>query len=329
MIKFIENITPDHDFQPDANYILALCYQNLKEYDNALKVLKKIEKLYPQNMDLIPRVKVSIAKNLYQKNAVPEALKEFKLILYKFPKTTASLDALLWLGEYYAKINDLKNAIPYYEQIISDYSSGPETAEALYALGSIYYKQEDYEKALSYFKQIKPEDGQEIYTQAKLSIADTFARQLDPLTAIQTYENIIKSSPEFARDAYIKIAEIYEDSQKYQKALTAYRNALSSNLSSGRNERNSAELQFQIGDLCEILNKPDEAISEYLKIPYLYPEEIKWVTKAHLRIARIFEDKKDWANAKLMYEKIVNHNVEEKAFAQERLETINKILKTK
>lgn len=326
--KFIENITPEHEFQSDADYLLALCHQNLKEYDEAIKILRRMEKLYPQNIDLVPKIKISIAKNLYQKNAIPDALKEFKLVLYKYPKTNASLDALLWLGEYYNKIFDFKNALLYYEQIVADYPPSPNVAEALLALGNIYYKQENYEKALIYFKQIRPEDGPEVYAQAKLSIADTFARQLDPSTAIQTYENIIKNSPEFARSAYIKIGEIYRDDKEYLKALAAYRNALNAKPISTAEEKSNAEIQFQVADLCETLNKPDEAISEYLRIPYLYPQETHWITKAHLRVARIFENKKDWASAKLMYEKIKNYNVDEKTFAEERLEAIDQILNT-
>jgi len=329
MTKFIQEISPDHELQPDAHYILALSYQNLKEYDEAMKIFRKIERVYPQEVDLLQKVKISAARNLYDKGSVQDALKEFKIIAYKYPKTATGLDALLWLGEYYTQTFDFKNAITYYNQILTDYPSSPQVPEIIFALGQIYYKNEEFDKALNYFKQITPENGQELYANAKLSIADTFARQLDPETAIETYENIIKSSPEFSRDAYIKIATIYKENKNYEKALLAYRNALASKAASVDGRMSGSELQFEIADACEMMNKTQEAIDEYLKIPYLYPQDTTSVIRAYLRVARIFENQEDWANAKIIYEKILGYDVGEKTFAQERLDQINKILETK
>jgi len=84
-----------------------------------------------------------------------------------------------------------------------------------------------------------------------------------------------------------------------------------------------------MADLSERLNKSEEAVDEYLKIPYLYPKDTSLVIKAYLRAARIFEDKEDWANAKIIYDKIMAYEVDEKTFAQERLDQINKYLKIK
>lgn len=327
---FIQQAPLDHDLQAEAHFILALCYQNLKQFDLAIKTLKKAENMSGRGETLLQKIKINIAKNFYEKGAIPEALQEFKLVIYKYPKTDASLEALLWLGEYYAQTLNIKNAISYYEQIVADYPDRAEAGEALWSIGQIYYKKEDYEQALNYFKKVKETHGPEVYAKAKLSVADTFARQLDPETAIQTYENIVKGSPEFARNAYIKIAEIQKENNQYAKALAAYRNTLNSKPKTRDPEVvHDCEIQFEIGDLCEILNKKDEAITEYLKIPYLYPAEIKWAIKAYLRTARIFEDKSDWESAKNIYQKIIGYNTDEKTFAQERLETINKTLATR
>lgn len=326
LTKFIQNLAPDHELQPDAHYILGLSCQNLKEHDEAMKIFKKIERLYPQKIDLVQKVKISMAKNLYDKGAVQDALREFKIILYKYPKTTIALEALLWLGEYYTQTFDFKNAIMYYEQILSEYATSPQIPEVLLALGQVYYQKQEFDIALNYFKQIKPEHGQEIYAKAKLSIADTFAQQLDPATAITTYENIIKNSPEFSRDAYIKMAAIYKENKDYEKAFLAYRSGLSVKASTTNSAVKDSELQFALADLSELMNKSEEAIDAYLKIPYLYPKDTFLVIKAYLRVAHIFEEKEDWTNAKATYEKILPFDVDEKTFVQERLDQINIIL---
>jgi TolA-binding protein len=326
MAKFIHELPADHELQPDAHYIFALCCQNLKEYDEAMKTFKKIERVYPQNIDLVQKVRLGVAKNLYEKGAVAEALKDFKLILYKYPRTSIALEALLWLGEYYTQTLDFKNASLYYEQIINDYPAETQKAEATFALGEISYKNGDYEKALSYFKQITPDNGQSIYAKAKLAIADTFAQQLSPQVAIETYENIIKNSPEFSRDAYLKMAEIYQQMKDKEKAILAYRKALDTKQNADIKTLSDCEILFTIADLYELSGKTQEAIEEYLKIPYLYPAKIKWIVKSYLRAARLFENNEDWEQAKTAYEKIMAYPVDERTFAQEKLDHIRALL---
>lgn len=323
MAKFIRELPADHELQPDAHYILALCCQNLKEHDEAMKIFKKIERVYPQDILLAQKIRFGIAKNLYDKGAVAEALKEFKLILYKYPKTPVALDSLLWLGEYYSQIRDIKNSILYYEQIINDYPENLQRSEAIFALGEIFYKNGDYDTALGYFKQITPENGQNIYAKARLAIADTFAQQLSPQVAIETYENIVKNSPEFSRDAYLKMAEIYQKTDDREQAIVFYQKALESKENDTVKTLSNCEILFSIADLYELSGNLQKAVEEYLRIPYLYPSETKWVVKSYLRAARIFENKEDWAQAKTSYEKIMMYPVEERAFAQEKLDRIN------
>ncbi|MCK5260430.1 MAG: tetratricopeptide repeat protein, partial [Candidatus Omnitrophica bacterium] len=138
-------------------------------------------------------------------------------------------------------------------------------------------------------------------------------------------QNIIDTSPKFKRDAYIKIAEIHKKTRNYAKAISAYKNALDSDAK--RSEHSNAKLQFLIADAYQLLNENDQAIDEYLKIPYLYPKDVSWVIKAYLRMARIFEDGEQWNEAKITYEKIIKFETDESKFAQERLDWISENIK--
>ncbi len=327
MLNFIDQIAADNEFQPDAHYILGLSYFNLKKYDEAIKIFYKIKKHYPKKVSLAQDAEINIARSLYEKGDVKKALKEFKIIIYKYPKTEIALQSMSWLAEYYLQTFDLSNAIDYYTRIITDFPGSPKKGEAVLGLGKAYYQKEEYDKALNQFKLINSSFNEELYAEARLLIAETFGKQLNPQTSIQAYQNIIENSPEFTRDAYVKIAKIYQKEKKYKKSLTAYKKALES--SKGLNRIKKSEIQFYIGDLNEILNNQKNAVEEYLKISYLYPEDTKWVIKAFLRIARIFENQEDWENAKIIYEKIAAYEIEERTFAQEKLDWINGYLLTK
>jgi predicted TPR repeat methyltransferase len=153
-----------------------------------------------------------------------------------------------------------------------------------------------------------------------LAIADIFSQELDAVSAVETYQNIAASSPEFSRDAHVKIAEVYKKSADFTKAVEAYKQALTAK--KNQSKLPDVEVQFMIADALELNNQTEKAIEEYLKIPYLYEKQLDWTVKAYLRIARIFEDHENWNQAVLTYNKILKYDTEERVFAQERLDWI-------
>ena len=109
--------------------------------------------------------------------------------------------------------------------------------------------------------------------------------------------------------------------REYEKALDAYRSALSAAV--GLSKFTDPELQFYTAEMHETLNKTTEAIDAYLKIPYVYPAAKDLALKAYLRVGRIFEDREDWQNARVVYEKVIAYGTDEAKFARERIEWID------
>jgi tetratricopeptide (TPR) repeat protein len=88
-----------------------------------------------------------------------------------------------------------------------------------------------------------------------------------------------------------------------------------------------AGIQLKIAEVREAQGKTDEAVGEYLKVTYVYPEDTALVVKALLRVAAIYEDRDKFKEALNIYAKVVSMNVEEGKFAQEQIDRIS--LKTK
>ncbi len=318
--KFIAEISPANEFKADALYILASSHFNLRDYDRALHLFRDIAKKYPHRTKLARDSEISIAKCLYGLGHVKEALKKFKIIAYKYPGTGSEMEVLLWISDYYTKILDYDNAILYYEQILDHFPQTDKKALVRYKLGLIYQDKASYDEALNQFKMITPDMNKEVAVKAELAIAEIFSKQWDPETAIETYENIARNSPDFKRDAFIKMAELLSKQNEFAQAVDMYRKAIRE--SQINSEIPDAELQFRIADMYENMHKQNAAVEAYLKIPYLYQENKPWVVKAYLRLARIFEDEEDWENARLVYNKIIDYGTDEVKFAQERIEWI-------
>jgi tetratricopeptide (TPR) repeat protein len=317
MKTYLESLTSPSDFTPDANYILAMSYLNLKETEEALKYFQKILRLYPNDNSVAQNADINIAKCQFELGLGREAVKRFKLIVYKYPKTTAEFEALLWLAQYYLKNADADPAIEYYRTIINEFPGSPQIDQIHYELAQAYEIQGQSDEALEQYRAISAVAGP-LKGKTRLAIAGIMAKDLDPQRAIAAYESIIASSPDDAGEAYLKLGQLYRNKQNYEKQEEVYRKALQG----PKGPMDRAQIQFNLADTLELMDRTKDAIAEYLKIPDLYPGQQAWVVKSYLRVAKIYEEGQDWEGARVTYQKIIQLNTPEAAFAQERLDWI-------
>ena len=322
---FIENLSAMDSLESQARYILGLSEFNMQNHEAALKVFQQIIKNYPQETSMVNNCEINTAKCYYKMGRTKEALKIFKSLADQYPQTEIAEESLLWMGDHALESLEFDNAAGYYEKLIREFPKSDRENIVLYHLAEAYEGKEEYDRAVGIFRQIDKNKDSELYAKAELAIADIFSREIDQSRAVETYENIIENSPEFKRDAYIKIARVYTEQGEYARAVTAYQNAIQSQMT--LSEIPDAELQFSIGDSYERLNQLDKAVEEYFKIPYLYSQEVSWVVKAYLRIARLLEKQEKWEDAKIIYHKIIALKTDEMKFAQERLEWIKENVK--
>ncbi len=309
------------EFSPEAHYLLAFSLLNLNEGKEALKIFESTIQQFPQETAILKNSELGIAKCFYQIGETNQAITKFNEIIGKYPDSSITQEAFLWLGNYYMEASNFEKVVEILEDFLTKFPQSEVTDIAHLSLGQSYEAIDQFEKALNHYKAITNSDDKELYAKAKLAIANIFSRNLDPQTAIKTYEGIISSSPEFKRDAYIKIAELYNNEQNFSKALESYQNALKAEV--GLSQITDPEIQFLIADTHETLKDIPKAVEEYLKIPYLYPNERLWNVKSYLRIGRIFEDSEKWGEAKITYQKIIQYQTEESKYAQERIDWID------
>ena len=319
--QFIGAVAKENPFLAEARYILGLSYFNLQDHANALKTFQVIIKDYPNETTMIKNVEMSIAECYYKTGNIQEAIQRFTNLIAAYPQTVIAQEAIVWLGDHYLESADYDTAIVYYQKFIEGFPGSPKFGLVLYKLGQACQAKGQYDQAIGAYRRVNNRGDGELYTKARLAIADILSREFDPTSALETYQEIIKTSPEFRRDAFLKMAEVYRKDQDHAKAIEAYQSALRA--PKGFGEVKEVELQFAIGDLYELSNQPDKAVEEYLKLAYLYPQETAWIVKAYLRAARIFEGSEKWDDAKTVYQKIIQHKTAELKFAQERLDWIN------
>jgi len=317
----LDRLPKDSEYRPDLLYSLGLNLSYLKEYKKTIGVFERLKKDYPQNQDLVQKGDFEIANSLYLWGKDQDAVKKFKLMLYKYPKSAIALKTFLWLGDYYLKVKNFGLARRYLNGCLKDFPDSERVDEARYLLGMTFREEKRYAEALNEFRPIIENEKSKMSISASLAVADIFSETAKIDEATQLYQNIVAKYPQAARDAYVKLADLYRNGGYFSKAVETYQKALSLSAADNSGVGNS-QIQFKLAEAAEGAKDLNKAVENYLKIPYLYPQDSYWVVKSYLRVARIFEDRENWQEAKKIYEKVVKENAEESKFAAERLEWI-------
>jgi TolA-binding protein len=318
--EYLQGLTGPSELASESLYIIGLSYFNLNQYDKSLEIFRKILKEHANEKNMVAVAEFNIAKCLYHQDKVKEAIEKFQNVYTNYGETETAQEALLWLGDYSLENKKYDEAAKYYEEFLTKFPGSTKLNLVHYELGQTYEAQEHLDKALSQYKLITAED-KEIYARARLAIADIFSDQTDEQSAVNSYKEIATSVPDFQRDAYVKIARVYNNNKNYNNALKAYTDALNS--PQGSSTIKNAEILFLLGDTLESVNNTALAIETYMKIPYLYSQERGWVIKAYLRLGRIFEESEKWEDAKTVYTKIIDFKTDESKYAKERVDWIN------
>lgn len=318
MESFLKNLTKPSDFTPQANYILGIAQLNLKQIDEALKTFQKILRLYPDNLVVAKNADVGIARCFVESGQWKEAEKRFKLIVFKYPKMDAAFEALIWLGKNELKNNNSSQAIDYYQKAVDDFSDQPGIESAYYELAQAYELSGETDKALDYYYKVSKD--RTVTPKARMAMADLLAKDVSVNQAIAILIDVIKVYPDLARDASLRLGQLYRNSQQYEKEVQVYGSALKMN--QGKSLVTDAQLLFSLADTFEMMSKMEEAIEQYLAIGQKKDSDTSWSIKAYLRVAKIYEDNRDWQAARLTYQRIVTFNTDESKYAQERLDWI-------
>jgi TolA-binding protein len=248
-----------------------------------------------------------------------EAMNRFKALRAKYPDSKLTAEVIWWLGEYYYRANDLDLARRYFNSLIQDFPQSNLVPSAYYALGSTYKEDSRFSDAINAFNKVMELDKSDLAGTASVAIADIYIAQDNFADALSTLDSTLKNFPNLGHIIYIKMADTYVKLNKLDLALDLYRKSLKL-----VPVKEMSNVQFKIAEVLEAQGRKADAIEEYLKVSYLYPDNINLTVKSMLRVAALYENEEKFKDAEIIYAKILAMNVEESKFAQERISWIKK-----
>ena len=261
--------------------------------------------------------------------------------LQLYPKSEYRDDALFELGNTYVAENKDEQAIKTYDQLIKEFEKGSFTSKAILRQGLVYYNADKDTPALVKFKQVvaeypKSSEALEAVATARLIYVEN-GKVDEYASLVRTLDFVAVTDADLDNDTYESAEKQYQQSNTNQAitgfgvyltafpkgihALQAHFYLAQSLYSNGSEEKATANYEYVIGEprneftepslmrLGQIFLKAKEVEKAIVVLSRIETEAdlLQNKTFAQANLMKLYYDKKDYANAVVYAEKVLDN----------------------
>ena len=253
-----------------------------------------------------------------------QARNRFQFIVSRHPQS-GLVDAAAYqaaLAQYYA--GDGENALARFNEFATRYPGSTRVPSALFKQGMIYHEREEYALAAQYFMAVSEHAlaDSSIRYRALHNAAVDFQRSSAWGRAAETYLSLIDQFPDPAQESSLRLKTGFSlvQANRFEDALVQFALA-----DSNPAPADKPEILYWTGICHAHLGNYQAAITQFLKVPYLYSGVGKWGITAEFEAARLYERLNEFERAKVLYRKIVNSDGERGEFGKRALAQLQRI----
>ncbi|MBC8111355.1 MAG: tetratricopeptide repeat protein [Verrucomicrobia bacterium] len=347
------------DFVPTALLKRAAAYGNTQQYDAAVADYKKILEEYPQHPaadDAISGIREALA-NANRSDEMTDILLAYKNANPKGGKNTESIEFEtakdLYVSEKYQK------AVMNFEKFVQDYPASANLSDAQYFLGDAYLRIEDKKNAVRYFEQVVAAGKGNNAPKAAIKAAEIRMTEKNYGAAVANYRFLLGASrsKKDQLTAYTGLLDAYFDLEKsdstlyfadlvvqnaganprlvhkaeLKKGKVYFRNKDFTNagkifktLVKDAKDEFGAEAQFLTGDLLFQQKNYKQSLEALFAVNENFSDFAVWRNKAFLLIAENYIAQQEIFQAKATLQSIMDNSEDKEtiAAAKKRLEEL-------
>ncbi|MFT6716611.1 MAG: tetratricopeptide (TPR) repeat protein [Saprospiraceae bacterium] len=262
------------------------------------------------------------AKKFYLDGEYPTAIKKLKNYLNAFPKALAVSTANYLLAECYLSLNQMDQALSFYEKVLA-LPSGEFTERSAYFSAKIQFKNKEYTKAINRYLYLEGKSNYASYVlESRIGLMRSY-RELQQHENCIKYAELVhtdeKVSNLVSNEAILTKAKSHFDSYHHEKALEAFKKTEELN-----HGAMGAEAKYYIAYIHYINEQYDESIEEVYNIAKKYPSQKTWITKGFILMSDNFVKVGDYFQAKYILKTIID-NFKGEELKQEALDKLQLI----
>ncbi len=273
---------------------------------DAERRIEQFKKKYKTEYELIAEFALEGGIHYFRKQDYQKAKKAFDEILDDYDETTSAPAALYWNGRIAETLNRTDDAVKILQDVVKRYPTAPILSRTHLALGNIFFRKEQYEKAIGYYRVIVDSGADaDILPLAMNNIIVAYKEVGVYDAALQLTRKFISLYPndESITDKQVDIGILYEKLGYYDQAIIQFQHLL--------DEANSdleAEIRYYLGECYYYQTQYQQAILEFLKVPYLITKKTKidWTANAFYMSGQSYEKMSKYEQAIGMYQQIID-----------------------
>ncbi|HVM63201.1 MAG TPA: tetratricopeptide repeat protein [Verrucomicrobiae bacterium] len=317
------------DWAAKAGLAIGESFQREGKYDDAAVEFEKLMVSAPDT-ELGQRAFYNRGWCYARKGQAEKTLKQFTEFLQRFPQSVLAPDVQFWVADYYAKQKDYIKAQEQFQLLVKNYPTSALADTAQYMAGRAAYLRQDYTTGIDLYEAlVKNFPSSSWRCDARFGQGDALSELGKFGDALLVFDSLTKDFPDcwLVAEAYGRKGGMQFTLGRFDEAVASYRRALDVAREGDPALRN--ELYYDIGKSFEKANKLEDAFEWYSKAVYEpivspdpnAPPERFWMCKAGWAAGGIKEQRQQWRDAIVLYQKVADlcPDPDMKAMAEDRI----------
>ncbi|MBI5463581.1 MAG: tetratricopeptide repeat protein [Ignavibacteriales bacterium] len=309
---------------------VAVCFFRLDNTSEADKRVESFVKSYPKATNYVAEFDFERGKYFLRKDDLHKAKAAFDSVRKHYPKAPIIPEVLYWTARTLELDQHPQEAIGVYDSLLSAFSQSAVAPRAQLSRGNAYYGLERWDAAAKDFKALLDSEQRApdlvqyamnnlILTYKELSLFD------GALELTRKYIERYPTDPELIGKR-IDIGVLYQKLGYYDQSILHLQGLLENG-----NADLEAELRYYIGEAYFYKGEYQQAILEFLKVPYLVTKrgKIDWISTAYYMAGQSYEKMSKYDQAMTMYKQIIDRkdtDAQFKTAAQKEIDRVRTVV---
>jgi tetratricopeptide (TPR) repeat protein len=311
---------------------MVVSYFRMNNAGEAEQQIASFRTAYPKATQALAEFEFERGRYLLRRDEFDKARATLEDVIKKYPDTPFVVDAQYWLGRVFEAVGRQQEAQRQYENIIERFPTRAITLRARLSLGNLFYAAEQWDAAARQYKAIL--DSEQLapdlvpYAMNNLILAYKELSLFDAaLELTRKYIERFPNDPELLNKR-IDIGVLYQKLGYYDQSALHLQSLLE-----GADADTEAELRYYIGEAYYAKGDYQQAILEFLKVPYLVSRKTKtdWTATAFYMAGQSYEKMSKFDQAVSMYKQILERpgiDAQFKAAAQKEIDRVNALVRS-
>jgi len=302
---------------------------SLYRSDNRKEIDQKIAEFlrtYGSDRNSLALFDFEKAMALYRQEEPDRALTILRTFPAKYDSAEILPQACFWIGKILETKELPDSALKQYDRVMRTFPRSPILPKVYLALGNLYFFKENYDEAAKYYRLIvdKPELSPDVLPFAMSNLIETYKELALYDGALELTRTFIEKYPndESILDKKVDLGVLYQKLGYYDQAIVQLQALLETT-----NKDFESEIRYYLGESYFEKGEYQQAILEFLKVPYLITKKTKidWTPNSYYMSAQSYEKMGKFDQALNMYQQIIDKPGIDPAFKTAAQKEINRV----